>query len=397
MKKNYFILFKIMDLVYDINKIDEGDIMNYNLKNSVSNRYERQPKDLKILGSRVSDTDNNKVIDESDRLFLRYILESYKALTGETIDLNRFQNAHEAIEMMKRAEERDYIVALLRPERARGCKIPAQMPIPSSSFQLKNSMYISTNLLGNASLAINPYYLTDGANSTVFLNNNAALTGLGITNNMFLAVSGGQTIPQGIYHQYRLVSASVIVKYIGRLDIVQGIIGGAIVYDKGVVPTAIGSPLAILDKYSDFNLSRDAFFQQEYYAIQGMRELYFPLDNSFEEYQSLNNSKDGFMFFVYIQNAPPGAASFKVDFCFNFECLPDVRFLNYIPTDVAKPSSPIVKEQAYEAVKKAPIQKESELQEVKKGDFWGGLKEKLGSMIPGAMELVGKGVLAALV
>ena len=345
--------------------------------------------DLKRLTSSIQDTNNDGIIDESDRLFLRYIVEMYKSLTGERVDLNQFKSAHEALEMLKKAEEREYTTALLKPEKCRGAKIPSAMPIPSSSFQLKSSFYVTTNATGNAAIAINPYYLTDSALTTVFVNNNVGLTGLGSTTNFFLGVNAGQTIPQNIYHQYRLVSASVVVKYVGRLDIVQGLIGGAIVYDKSINPTAIGSPLGALDKYSDFNLSRDAFFQQEHYAIQGMRELYFPLDNSFEEYNTINTAKDGFMFLVYIQNAPPSSASFKIDLFFNFECLPDVRFLNYIPTDISR-VSPFGKEEAYDAVKKYAITKESEsMPLMRKGDFWGKIADKFGQYLPKVIDLAG--------
>lgn len=350
--------------------------------NSFGNTMKGDNSELKRLTNSIQDTNNDGIIDESDKIFLRYVVEMYKSLTGERVDLNSFKNAHEALEMLKRSEEKEYLNTLLKPERCRGGKIPSAMPIPSSSFQLKSSFYISTNASGNAAVCINPYYLTDGALSTVFLNNHSSLSGLGSNPNQFLAINAGQQIPQNIYQQYRLVSASVIVKYVGRLDIVQGLVGGAIVYDKAITPTAIGSPLAALDKYADYNLSRDAFFQQEYYSIQGMRELYFPLDNSFEEYQSLNNAKDGFMFLVYIQNAPPSAASFKVDLYFNFECLPDVRFLNYIPTEISK-QSPVVKEEAYDAVKKFAITKENETAPmVKKGDFWGKIGDKFGQYLP---------------
>lgn len=346
---------------------------------------------LKVLNNKLrADINNDGIIDESEKAFLRYLVEMYKSLTGERVDLNQFKNAFEALEALKRSEEKEYLNALLRPERCRGAKIPSVMPIPSSPFQLKSSFYVQTNSSGNACIAINPYYLTDGNLSTVFVNNNTALSGLGLTNNMFLAHNAGQQIPTGVYHQYRLVSASVICKYVGRLDIVQGLIGGAIVYDKQIVPTAIGSPLAALDKYSDFNVSRDAFFQQEYYSIQGMRELYFPLDNSFEEYQSLNNSKDGFMFLIYIQNAPPSTASFKIDLFFNYECLPDVRFLNYIPTSISN-VSPVTKDEAYKIVKQNPITKEADNQQIaKKGDVIGGMIDKFGEYLPKVVDIAQK-------
>jgi hypothetical protein len=388
MKNFYFILFKMM-LPYDERDRGENNFSGTMRDNSYGGMMSDNSS-LKRLSGNIKDVNHDGIIDESDKAFLRYIVEMYKSLTGERVDLNQFKSAFEALEMLKSAENKEYLNALLRPERCRGAKIPSAMPIPSSPFQLKSSFYVNTNSSGNACIAINPYYLTDGNLSTVFINNNTALSGLGITNNMFLAHNAGQSIPQQVYHQYRLVSASVICKYVGRLDIVQGLIGGAIVYDKQIVPTAVGAALPALDKYSDFNVSRDAFFQQEYYSIQGMRELYFPLDNSFEEYQSLNNSKDGFMFLLYIQNAPPSTASFKIDLFFNFECLPDVRFLNYIPTSISN-QSPLAKDEAYKVVKQNPITKESDqVPLVKKGDFFGTLADKWGEYLPKIADIASK-------
>ena len=91
-----------------------------------------------------------------------------------------------------------------------------------------------------------------------------------------------------VYDQYRLVSASMVVKYIGRLDIVSGVIGGAIVYNDD--PT-IGAHFSqgtnttnvYMAKYGNFDLAMDSFYHQEYMVLDGLRQLYFPLDNSFEE------------------------------------------------------------------------------------------------------------------
>lgn len=319
--------------------------------------------DLKNLNPPLKnqyDFNNNGIIDDNDSLMLKYMVEMYRTLTGEKIDLYHFKSTLDALEALKKAGEHEFLRTLLRPELYRSAKIPSWMPFPSASFQLRTSFYVTTNALGNAAIVINPFYLTTSALSTVFINNNVGLTGLA-SSNFFTAAYGGQTLPNNIYNQYRLVSGAVICKYVGRIDILQGVIGGAIAYDKGIVPTAQASVLASLARYGDFNLARDAMFRQEHYALSGLRELYFPLDNSFEEYQGINTAKEGFMFLVYIQNAPPSTQSFKIDLFFNFECLPDVEFMNYIPTETCK-APPSCKEEAYRIVKERPVVKESDVE-----------------------------------
>ena len=59
-------------------------------------------------------------------------------------------------------------------------------------------------------------------------------------NNNFRPININQCIPD-VYDQYRLVSASIVVKYIGRLDIVSGVIGGAIIFDENSVLNGIAN------------------------------------------------------------------------------------------------------------------------------------------------------------
>ena len=105
-------------------------------------------------------------------------------------------------------------------------------------------------------------------------------------------------------------------------------------------------------KYGNFDLAMDSFYRQENLCLEGLRELYFPLDNSYEEYTKLVGTsalteeyngtltfsikdsdlyKSGFNQFVYVLGAPPSSSCFKVDIYCNFECLPNASFLNYLP------------------------------------------------------------------
>lgn len=360
---------------YNNTPMDQDQTAGYNRKFRTANDFDPKTK---------------SILDASEKQFLQYVIDMHGVLTGDQIDLTKFSDIVTALEHMHKVQEHEYYNTLARPEKTRGAKIPTQIPIPSSSFQLKQSFYVTTNALGNASVIINPFYLaaTGTGSSTIFLNNHVSLDGTS-SNANFNAYSGAQSIPP-VYNQYRLVSASVVAKYVGRLDIVQGLIGGAIIFDQNITPTVIAGGNANLAKYGDYNLAQDAFFQQENYSLQGIRELYFPLDSTWEQYQPLGTSKNGFGFLLYVLGAPPSQASYKVDLFFNMECLPDVAFLNYIPTTIS-PSSTVGKEEAIRAIQEEPITKESEVKNTKVagGNFFDTIINTLGSIIPKIPALIG--------
>lgn len=374
-----------------------GDSLNRSIADSFYD-YNRPAQDnrFKSLSRREQDDEDledqpkkritlNKVISNYDRKLLEYIVNMHNILRGDHIDVNAFANVVDAIEHMKKEQDHEYLVALTRPETSKGAKIPSQIPVPSSSFQLHNSIMLTTNASGHASVIFNPFYLgSSGTNSTLFVNNNAGLTG-SASSSFFQATNIGQVIP-AVYNNYRVVSASIVIKYVGRLDIVQGVIGGSILFDNNISPadystSAINANLA---KYGDFNLAMDAFYTQENLALNGLRELYFPLDNTFEQYQPLGTSKNGFGMLAYIYGGVPSSASYKVDVYVNFECLPDVTFLNYLPTSACY-SSPERNKDAVQAVQQRPITDESEGRGYAKkqgGGFWDSVKNTLGSLLP---------------
>jgi len=308
-------------------------------------------------GERQSLSGNN-TIGDSEKQFMKYLVEMHTVLNGSKIDLHRFKNVVEAIQGIKQDQENAYYKTLARPESTRGSKIPSQIPIPSSSFQLKQSLSIKTNTIGNAALLINPFFLsTNTSSSTVYANVSDTMGG-NASDNFWDPINAGQAIPN-VYQQYRLVSASVVAKYVGRLDTVQGLIGGAIVFDDNVNKSVIGSGTnPNLAKYGDFNLAQDAYFHQENYALNGIRELYIPLDVSYEQYQKTNVEKNGYAMMIYMLGCTPSSAPFKIDLTFNFECLPDVTFLNYIPTSLGSNNTK-GKDEAVKKVQAQPISPES--------------------------------------
>lgn len=410
-----------------------------NISEPISFMSKDSTKEMKELASKI---------DEYDQEMINYLVRLYNSLNGETLNI---ENIHSAVDVLAKFDEKQqykYLENLLHPEYVKGGKIPSPIPVPSTSFQLHNSVTVSTNASGNLLLLFNPYFLyntnsnlswstTIGSStynvsptflSTFYVNNNNNLDGHTVWNDStFTPINIGQGIP-GVYSQYRVVSASIVVKYIGRLDIASGVIGGAIVFDErrtvggyyNVSYNSDGSTTfngnltnSQLSKYSNFDLAMDSFYHQENLALQGIRELYFPLDNSYEEYIKLFDNtccswnlddestytkasiytqqdyfKSGFNQMIYVLGAPASSACFKVDIYINFETLPNAEFLNYMPIT---PSCPIVsqreKQESIMIVQKKPIMKVDESDAIvkitPKQSLWDRIKNKFKGSLPG--------------
>ena len=404
-----------------------------------------------------------KKIDEYDANFLSYIARLYEAINGEKLDFTNIKSAIDALAKFNERQEFNYLNNLLYPEKCKGVKIPSPIPVPSCSFQLHNSTTVSTNSSGNLAIMFNPFFLAtnDVANDPIifsstnamsvetrlkyrtdlltsfFINNHDSLTGYE-SNNNWQPVNVFQMIPP-VYNQYRLVSASIVVKYIGRLDIASGVIGGAIVFDETNTVGVVGkmatndgeytddykSVPSILEKYGNFDLAMDSFYYQENLCIEGMRQLYFPIDNSYEEYAKLLGPKvinvkmdnlasatnptmycdsdilkNGFKFMIYTLGAPPSSACFKVDIFCNFECLPNAEFLNYLPLSMnVDHITPEQKKEAQLIVQNKPIMKISESEQGKPGDkpsIWSKMVSKFKNALPGIGKLIGAGLVKAI-
>lgn len=398
-----------------------------------------------------------KQIDKYDATMLSYLARLYEALNGEKLDFTNVKNAVDALAKFNKKAEYNYLNNLLHPEKCKGVKIPSPIPVPSCSFQLHNCLTLSTNSSGNLAFIFNPFFLGNqndldalngklvnetattnyyrGVNwlSSFWYNNNNSLAG-NAANSNWEPINIGQTIPN-VYDQYRLVSASIVVKYIGRLDITSGVIGGAIIYDdikdigaQFIMQDGSSNPVNALtsttafDKYGNFDLAMDSFYHQENLCLEGMRELYFPLDNSYEEYTRLggtsqisygnggnesfvpsltfklddvDNYKSGFNQFVYVLGAPPSSACFKVDIYCNFECLPNASFLNYLPLSMnASSISNAEKKNAISIVQQKPIMstKDSTAMVIKEPSIWEKLKKKFSNSLPGIGKLLSMGL-----
>lgn len=404
-----------------------------------------------------NDVQMMKTIDDYDEKMLKYIIKLNNSLHKDKIDLDSVQDSVSALQMFNQREQFSYLENLLKPEYCKGVKIPNPIPLPSTSFQLHNSITLSTNTSGNFCLVMNPFFLYNSQNlkqfdvvmtetykyiptwlTSCYFNNSDTLDGRTITEMRsdgsyadWKPVNLGQSVP-GVYSQYRVVSASIVMKYIGRLDQASGVIGGGIVFDQrkqfgGYISSESGQLLKVipdgLSKYDNFDIAMDSFYNQENLSIQGIRELYFPLDNSFEEFVKTMDSdqftafngsgssatftpkfgtnesswKEGFNYMIYALGAPPSSSCFKMDIYVNYETLPSPEFLNYMPIS---PPVPVItsaeKHYAVTTVQKKPIMRADETDSIvsvqPKLSLWERFKSKFGGFIPG----IGKMILGGL-
>ena len=405
--------------------------------------------DVKFKEDEKKNDDLIKAIDAYDINMLNYLGRLYGALNGEKMDFERIKNAVDALQQFNSRQEYNYLNNLLHPEKCKAVKIPSPIPVPSCSFQLHNCVTLSTNASGNLAFVFNPFFLasekslrgydlpaaddieattiTPNYFTTLLVNNDPTLTGA-FENKNFMPVNIGQVIPN-VYDQYRLVSASLVVKYIGRLDIVSGVIGGAVVFDENPhlggnydFPNTIMSEFdtSSFSKYGNFDLAMDSFYHQENLTLEGLRELYFPIDNSFEEYVRITDGshlnmtngihasvvseqdyyKSGFNWLVYVLGAPASSACFKVDIYCNFECLPNAAFLNYLPLTMSPVGiSSQEKRRANMIIQQKPVMKANE-ESIVKGtvmpSIWEKLKNKFSNKLPGIGKLIAKGIISMI-
>lgn len=357
-------------------------------------------------------------LDNYDIILLSKLNNLKNTLSCERLNVGNIKQQIKEINDFDKSQNFIYLNTLLHPEKSRGCKVPSQVPVPSCSFQLHNCVTVSTNASGCVAVMLNPFFLAneelkgqliENVNtkergniyvnkylSTLWVNNDASLTGFSDNDN-WTSVDISQMIPP-VYDSYRLVSASMVVKYIGRLDSVQGQIGGAIIYDDidtlgGNIaqstqpwsPTMGGmsSKCPQLAKYGNFDYIMDSYYHHNSTCLEGLRQLYFPIDNSYEDYVKVMTIDDliaddygtstiqiganpacfkrAFNWCFYGISCPPNTACFKIDIYCNFECLPKAKFLSYMPISINPYMLPAEeKRRQIMAVQSKPVLKEEE-------------------------------------
>lgn len=327
---------------------------------------------------------------KDDSIILNSFEDLKATLNEDPIILSQVKRQIEQVSQFDGKAEVEYLNALMQPETMKGVKIPSQMPIPSATFHLKGTFDLITNLKGCVFGHLHPFFLADdslidkeiyfplksggrghgwitGDLSTMFVTNGLSLDGVSAYEAEIGTQYLSQMIPTGIYDQYRLVSASMKIYYTGSLDVASGVIGGAIVLGGGKTifggrykqSTATDAPSFATagygNEYTVFNRLRYAPYFRENTILEGLRMLYFPVDNSYNEFRAIVGQKNyftgdtpspwatkpyynsyqfkDFAWYFYVQGGP-SQKSFRLEMDCNFECLPSAAVLNYMPISV---------------------------------------------------------------
>lgn len=349
-----------------------------------------------------------------------------KSILNELYKSIKYNDIHGLIRILQKIIEykdnkNKYLNEILYPEIYKYTKIPSLIPLPSCSFQLYFTETFTVN--SNLYFMFSPFFLynsnfmvnTDNVDGQLFYgpNGDNAIRRYIINNphekdwrkyyspeylTSFFYQDNGDTgtsdnpwwytvnINQGVgdlYKKYRLVSACMIVKYIGKQADAQGTIHGGIIYDDNpyvgircdYVTYDRDDPDTIrilgdntankgMFKYGGKpNALYNAFYHKENLMNEPMKLIYFPMDNSYEQfvdvcdlndfnfflspieydgytfdscnYEIKNNiNRTFFKFLVYITNAQYYEDAVKVEIFCNYEGIPNTNYINYIPTDI---------------------------------------------------------------
>ena len=328
-----------------------------------------------------------------------------------------------------------YLNALLNPERSKNIKIPSKIPIPSCTVQLHETKILNGN---NFRIMFNPFFLYDkriiednyfdtyyGPYGEENYGRIDSSEYIGFYQPIFFTtlveifkeskwredsiqtryIDINQGLPH-LYSKYRLVSASITVKYVGSMETSNGIIGGAIITeDNNYVSSHMKmivnndnvidgtSQNRMFYKYYDYNLVLNSLYHQQNKCIDGIRLIYFPLDNSYEEfvdvftpknvketgfifnYKNIENAyligdknfKNAFNFYIYILNdfGSDIQNKYKLDVYCNFECLPFTEYINLLPINLDISYVPENdKKNIIEFIQNKPVMKLNEVQNI---------------------------------
>lgn len=317
-------------------------------------------------------------------------------LCADTLNLRDILRQIDELSKYKDIEKYSYLNSLLYPEKARGCKIPSQISASSCSFQLRNTIDLNVPSGGSFMGIFNPYFLANSENEgkkfdevytggfyigsrlTSFWKNDGILShgSTSFTDSTWYPTYLNQVIPS-VYNQYRLVSASLKVKYVGVLKEVSGTIGCGIwttpisYIGAFIQPGIPGNPYDHYEPgsatmptggiFGDLSIEtvRQCMYFTENPLLEGVRALYFPLDNSYLEYKkicdrsSFNISyvddnmtyqrkrtcleldksvyKSGFNWVFFVEGAPKSSKCLRMEVVCNFECFPSEEALQYMP------------------------------------------------------------------
>lgn len=327
------------------------------------------------------------------------------------------------IKTIKELENYNYLENLLHPETRRDVRVPSIVPIPSCTYKIDNQVIVNTNYRGCLLIRYNPWFLIDDMKgqyiegkvgptyyrminvlSSLLYFREGSMTGETTYSPPRYEVVGrfkpcdiGQALKPGVFAKYRLVSASMEVTYVDRVQTSQGIFGGAVVYDEDrsftgdfhasatfpapQVETNLYDFVVYGNQYTLFDNIRHQQGYTESSCLGGLRFVYGPYDNSCEEFLPThiekeeliwdNNLADGLynphylmpkgkanckcFWYVYAYGFPSNSkVAIKVSS--NFECLPTPEYAQYLsPIKLCYGLTDLQKKLVYDELRKHMI------------------------------------------
>ena len=345
---------------------------------------------------------NNLNLNDDEKNIIEKVNNIYDSVKTKNKNVNDIINNIKYL--VNDDDDKKYLKALLFPEKYKGIKMYNQVPLASCTFQLHSTKLIDP-YNKEFRLIFNPFFLYDSTytasqesvmyqkyGSKVYPPFTRDKTGfyyfyltsfyksaINTTEEKFVPVDIDQGIP-GFYSHYRLISACIMLKYIGKLDEVSGILGGTIITEdcpfiSGSAgyrsPESQKNSLYFLpfEKYYDYKQFMNSPYHRQYNCIDGIKLVYFPIDNSYEEFCEIfkpeniinvspdggqlnlefecdKNYKSGFYFYIYGLGLPENTKNnFKLDIYCNYECLANPKFLNFLPINIYNNNLNIKKKQ----------------------------------------------------
>ena len=303
----------------------------------------------------------NQLPNNDNQNLMNWIVNMHNVLNRDRINLTDVGALVDSLKHLSDDARDDYLATLLYPESVSGKKIPTLFPIPTSTFQMHltcgGGTFQKTNNSGNIAWTWNPAFLLENTGTNItpfFLNTDTSLNGNGASNFFLGQDIGYNSLPTGIYGSYRVVSASIVVSYIGRMDIVSGVIGMGIgLNNSGVAtPAAINAVDAASGNFSNFLQIDNLYYSERTQAANGTRAIYFPIDDRYTNFNPVYNSTavgppsvlantfvSGFYFAGYAQGLPPATNCLRFDLYINFESIVTSNYNNFIPSSTSNASS----------------------------------------------------------
>lgn len=237
-----------------------------------------------------------------------------------------------------------YVASVLDPEGSEAAvRIPEAFGRPSTTARITESINITStvtnghlaflwkpnhifNSLGNPTL----YYIDSVTGEKVNIN---AMTSAMMSANPQLT-NGRNFANVAVWH--RLVSASIVIKYIGRLDESAGMLSAALIPE-----TIIGTGTVNMQ-----NLVRDGYFHYSGRAQDGIKCIYMPMDNADLEYKKSGvwfdpdtETTEKHLYYIIGWGLPKGVTVLSADCVYNIEYVPDMDHNDLVSTGHSQSSS----------------------------------------------------------